>query len=69
MATQQLKGSSPEEDAVQPSTAFVTGTVGRVREWQQQRNLGVKEDFIFLMIILQEPSIKVDENSNWAARR
>lgn len=41
VATQELKGSGAEGDAVQPSPAFVTGAVGRVRERQRQRNSGV----------------------------
>lgn len=68
-AAQQLKGSSPGGDAVRPSTAFVTSTVGRRRGAAAAVAFRVREDFIFLMIILQELSIKVDENSNCAASR
>lgn len=67
--TQQLKGRSPEGDAVRPSTAFVTRTVGHHQGVAVAVAFRVREDFIFLMIISQELSIKVDENSNCATSR
>jgi len=54
---------------VRPSTAFVSGTVGHRQGAAAAVASRVREDFIFLMIILQELSIKVDENSNYAASK
>lgn len=48
---------------MQPSTAFVGSTVGHRQGVSAAVAFRVREDFIFLMIILLELSIKVDENS------